>query len=239
MSASLGNRNRAFVLHCCVEWTEFAELINIALKSIRILCGWASEKGGVMITSRSPTPKTMHPNAKNIQYLHTSTRSCKHIFPGNREAQVQLWSRWIQHAGLFHPIHFLKSFFPPMRRKHRVYSSEKNQNSNMPSSRHASCGYIAYPGTGNCYRTEKPAPLGHTGQQKHLSLCGQPSGEKHFVLRNKTELLWSCRWRGPFPWQWGNWRSLETTELILPRACRWQWPKRTHQPFFSAPSTGS
>lgn len=40
----------------------------------------------------------------------------------------------------------LKIFFPPMWRKHRVYFSEKNQNSNMPSSGHASCGYIAYLG---------------------------------------------------------------------------------------------
>lgn len=44
---------------------------------------------------------------------------------------------------------------------------------------------------------------------------------------------------GPLPWQWGNWWSLGRTELILLQAWRWQWPKWTHQPFFSASSMGS
>lgn len=50
-SASLGNRNRAFVLHHCVACSEFAEVIHVASKSIHILCSWACVKGRLLNSS--------------------------------------------------------------------------------------------------------------------------------------------------------------------------------------------
>lgn len=237
-SPRLGSRKRAPVLHHCVGWSESAELINIALKNICTLYTWACVKEMVSwIQAGVQAWKSMHPQYQNhAVFIHIHLILQTYLVLRNREVQVRIWSRWIQHVDLVHPTCFFQIFSLQCEGSTRFTFQRKHKKNNTPNSGHASCWYRAYPGSHKHYPTEKPVLPGHTGRNPSASAG---SLEKRVVLRNKTSLLWSCRRRGPFPWQWGNWQSLKRTELILLRACRWQWLKQTHQPFFSAPSTGS
>lgn len=196
------------------------------------------EKDGLMNSSRSPSlKKYASPIPKPCSiYTHPpdpANVSCPKEQRSPGEDMIMMDTA----CGFGSPYLLLLNLFPAMWRKYEVnFSEKKNKKNNTPNSGHATCWYRAYPGSHKRYRTEKPVLPGHTGRNPSASAG---SLEKRVVLRNKTSLLWSCRRRGPFPWQWGNWQSLKRTELILLRACRWQWLKQTHQPFFSAPSTGS